>query len=109
MIIPTEIRVGHLTYSVRELTSDEVEHSEASGLCIIDKLVIAYDPRQPKVLLLETVLHEVSHAVNDFAHLTDKSDEEDHCLRATPVWMMVWRDNPALLNLLQEYADYELS
>jgi hypothetical protein len=49
--------------------------------------------------------HELSHAVNDLAGMSEpaywpKKDEEQHITATSPLWVMVFRDNPDLVAFL---------
>lgn len=103
--LPEKILVGHLVYTVRPMTADEADESGAEGICSQRRETIRVSTAQCDRLMLETLLHEVGHAINWLAAIDDSASEEDYVLRTTPIWMTVWRDNPDLLDLLLDYVD----
>lgn len=104
--LPKAIRIGNRDYAVRFFEADEekLATDDLSGHVIFAAGLIRIAKGQDKTWLLETLLHEIGHAINKLADLSDSSTEEDHVLRATPLWMAVFRDNQALLHLLNRYA-----
>ena len=103
--LPNIVRVANATYSITTFTSEELETNDNHGHCIYHRTAIRVSTAQSDAMILDTLLHEIGHAVNHAAGLNDQSTEEDFVLRATPIWMCVWRDNPALLQLLNDYAN----
>ncbi len=104
--LPSTVRVLHLEYDIQYFTQGE--NDGLDGQCLIGKQIIKLSPVLASVQLFETLLHEINHALNHIADLTDQCSEEDHVRRATPLWLCIWRDNPQLLILLNRYAAGEL-
>jgi hypothetical protein len=104
MDLPSRIVVAHQFYDVVEMTDEELQSEDAEGRCVIRWGKIKINPKQSDDLVLETLLHEIGHAVNAVACIDDHTTEEDAVTRTTPIWMAVWRENPALLDLLTEYT-----
>jgi hypothetical protein len=104
--LPKSIRILHRDYSVRYFP-DDVD-PECDGLCEFRIGRISSVTTLSNDLILETLLHEVNHAVNFAANVDDETTEEDQVHRTTPIWMQVWRDNPELLNLLTRYCKGKL-
>lgn len=93
------VRVGHLDYKVvamRGAEADEIGH----GVCNFHTCIIKIDTSQCFQRQVETLWHEVKHAVHKLADLTDSSTEEEYCMRAAPLEIAVLRDNPRLMELL---------
>lgn len=101
--LPACVIVANRTFRVVAMTADERDNI-GDGVCnwSVDEIKINTD--QSDINVLETLLHEVGHAVNASANITDASTEEDGVTRTTPIWMSVWRDNPDLLELLTWYT-----
>ena len=76
--------------------------NNATGLC--DSLSLSIDivvEDIPEQSILETLWHEVSHAISDVA---DIDLTEAQVRQSSPVWLQVIRDNPKFLILLIDYA-----
>lgn len=102
--LPRRIRVLNRTYIVKAMTTEDGEHI-GDGVCNPRREIIKISLDQSNNNILETLFHEVAHAVNSAASLGDSSSEEDYVTRTTPIWMAVWRDNPELFQLLVNYVE----
>lgn len=104
MKIPSRIRVVNRTFAVRLMDNEAVRCSGSDGICdpIDDNIYLNTDQSESQVL--ETLLHEVGHAINVIVGINDDSTEEDFIRRSTPIWMSVWRDNPDLFSLIKEWV-----
>lgn len=108
MELPPVIVVGATRYRVVEMTEEERDHV-GHGVCNPAMGLIKIDMKQCDDQLLETLLHEVGHAVCSTAAITDHASQEDYILRTTPIWMQVWRENLRLMTMLGDYARQPVS
>lgn len=95
-----DIRVGSLTYSVRnEATEYENGHCGAT-YHQLSQINIA--PMLSDGEYRSTLLHEVMHACAHFVGIDqeEKLDEEQWISKFSPTLLMVLRDNPQLLTAL---------
>ena len=102
MRLPEFIRVGFADYKVRRRSKNWMFENNATGLC--DSLSLSIDlvvEDIPEQSILETLWHEVSHAISDVA---DIDLTETQVRQSSPVWLQVIRDNPKFLILLIDYA-----
>ena len=97
----------HRTFRIEPLSAHESRHAWADGFCDCTQDLIRVNLELTEPRVFEILIHEVAHAVHTVAGLSDESSEEDFTLRATPVWLCVWRDNPQLAELLWEFVTGE--
>lgn len=95
------IRVGAFDYSII--------HSEASvihGDCSFSKLRLTVNFDAPDQKVLHTLLHEVTHAIDDAYCLMgdDEPDLEQRADTYATAWMQIFRDNPKYIKFIQKYS-----
>lgn len=105
MFLPETIRVGPFKYNVIPMKDGESEQLDAHGSCSNKNLVIKIDKGQADQMVVETLFHEIEHAINHLADVDDKTEEEDAVRRTTPLRLAVFRDNPDLFRLLKWMCD----
>ena len=103
MKLPKSIRVVNRVFEVREMEGDFVRCCSADGLCDHNDDVIHVNTNQSRSQVIETLLHEVGHAINAVVGINDDSTEEEFVRRSTPIWMAVWRENPELFRLFSNW------
>ena len=96
--LPRRIKIGHYTWRV--VVGDSVTHPEqlegAHGLTDYDTLKIYIRADEALSITVDTVLHELDHAINYAANLTDNSLEEEYVTRGTTVRLDTYLRNPRL-------------
>ncbi len=100
--LPSSLKIGAFDYSVVTMTESEGAGRRVFGEFRPMESEIAIclnSPSLPK--LVDTVMHEVLHAVWWHAAL-DRPNEEEGVLHVARTLTMVFRDNPELLRWLQE-------
>jgi hypothetical protein len=96
---PTAIKVGPFRYTVEVLEEISKEDDGGSTWGDCGNLLIRLKREQPsEVFALDTVLHEVGHAIAGAFALGDNSNEERAVSVFATGWTMVLRENPALAN-----------
>lgn len=100
MSLPDYIQVLHRQFEVKVLTDGEASRNWVNGFCDLETDTIYIAGKMTLARQIEILFHEVAHAVHDVAALDDDSKEEDFAQRATPVWLVVFRDNSDLLKLI---------
>ena len=102
MILPPYVIVGPYKYRIIDMSAEDFDEEE--GGCNHNNLVIkVYTQNRAPEFVLDTLWHEISHAVNHVADVNDETKEEDQVTRTTPVWLQVIRDNHGLWNVLDHY------
>ncbi len=64
---------------------------------------IRVDASIPPILLLDTLIHEISHAIIDIYHINLKGEveEEQLVLQLGSAWAQIYRDSPELLDYMR--------
>jgi hypothetical protein len=63
----------------------------------IEQLIRISESHAHPTMLLDTVIHEIMHAIYWAAGVEDEDKEERIVSAMSSAWMQIWRDNPALL------------
>lgn len=110
MSTPTRVKVGAYTYTVK-VDADRIKELEKEsetdlyGITSHGILEIALHPTVAPMVMRETLLHEVLHAVLYNTGVADRMTDknEEHLVRAlSPALFALLRDNPALIQYLVE-------
>jgi hypothetical protein len=105
---PASVRVGPYRYKVvvsaeRIKELEKESNSELYGITTHGHLEIALQPDVADLILRETLLHEVLHAVLYNTGLSDRMSDkaEEHLIRGlSPALFALLRDNPDLVAYL---------
>ena len=98
MQLPKLVHVGphdYLVHVKERLPDDDF------GEIDFETLVITISGRVDIQVQIETLLHELLHAINQLADITDDTAEEDVVTRTTPYLLALIRDNPELISGIQ--------
>lgn len=96
---PPSLRIGQ--YDLAIVYADQVDDDANNAGLYTPGVSITFRKDQPNaVFALDTVLHEINHAIYDFCGLQDGSNEESVIKAMASGWAMVYRDNPAFCNWL---------
>lgn len=95
--LPPKVRIGPYDYKL--IVVDKIKDDEECwGLCEQGKLSITVSRAQPNSLFaVDTVVHEILHAIYVNAGLQPVSTEESVCSAIATGLTQVFRDNPKLL------------
>lgn len=97
--LPRRVHVGGYTFRVAISTSDACEHLvDADGMCVFSELRIYLRADLDLQLAVNTVQHEVTHAINFVYGVTDDSTEEQFTTQHANGQTEVWLRNPRLMN-----------
>jgi hypothetical protein len=108
MSTPTSVRVGPYTYVVK-VDADRIKElekeseSDLYGITTHGILEIVLQPAVADMVMRETLLHEVLHAILFNTGLSDRMTDkaEEHLVRAlSPALFALLRDNPNLVQYL---------
>ena len=100
------IQIGYTQFAVKQMTPDEVEEV-GHGVCNYSTCTIKIDTTQNMQCQIETLWHEVKHAIHNIADLGDESKEEEFVTRSAPLEIDTLRRNPGLMDLISG-ADTEV-
>lgn len=105
--IPKSVRVGPYTFRVYGRGQSWVQSNGAYGNTITDSLEINVASCFSPLIVLDTLIHEIMHAIYYAYHLDERDDEERTVATIATAWVGVLRDNPAFVMFQQAVlADY---
>jgi len=96
--LPNRIKVGGLEWNVKVL--DKVDDGKTWGECDSATLEFRFEGTHlgNPALALDTVLHEINHAIWECFHLEDGDKEERVSAVFATAWRQVMWANPALVS-----------
>lgn len=97
--VPNTIRINNFDVDIKVQDSEYGDASRKFGEFDANSLVIWFDGGKPKQQQLDTLFHEICHAIYWFYHIDDTDREERVVSQMTSGWLQVFRDNPWLLDL----------
>lgn len=103
IVLPETVRVKHLDYAIVMMTREE-SGTKDGDVCFNSCVIRIYEGLSD-VLMLETLLHEIKHVMFHTERLDDKSKEEEVVDKLIGIELAVWRDNPELKQLLDDYCN----
>lgn len=101
--LPKKVKVGTLSYTLEVVPDLKDEGHGINGMCVPDELKIMVDAASPSnAHAVDTVVHEIFHAIWDERGLPKKPDEERavRCLSTGVV--ALFQDNPKLVNWIKK-------
>lgn len=112
MPLPKQIKVTGIPYKLKEHTkltrgkvwpnSTRDHDDELWGACDTGQQMIHLDNGQAIDTFKQTLLHEVIHAMLDHTTYAQNADQENICEALTAPLYQLIRDNPKLIEYLQE-------
>lgn len=99
MELPKSLKIGPHKFAVVLVPDGVMDDAGRFGHASLQRLVIALDSEQPDSQLLDTLLHEVLHAMLAPMGLEDEI-EERLCLFLAPAILLTIQDNPELWKVL---------
>ncbi len=101
--LPRFIRVGPYDMTLAPMSGINTYAQRAVGQFSARELKISYAIEAPSKLdALDTLLHEISHAIFWAYRIYDEDKEERTCGMMATAWVQVYRDNPWLLAWIGE-------
>lgn len=93
--LPKVIRIGPFAYNLE--VTDKLSDEDEWGNCDLGALVISIKGGQPSyAFAVDTVMHEINHALWRFFALPEAPAEEHICAVLASGWAMVLSQNPEL-------------
>ena len=88
---PTKVAILNQDFKIEWLSSGDAQGSVDFNDCVIQVV-----KKYPKDTVVDTLFHELIHAVNYVMGITDSSSEEDATRSLATGLCTVWRHNPKL-------------
>jgi len=97
MQLPDKIKVGPYTFDIAERTEAWHRQTGDYGSMVFEDLQInIVTSHRPRALVVDTLIHEIFHAIWEAGHLTDKDDEEKIVATLATWWLLTWNENEEL-------------
>lgn len=104
--LPKSIKIGPFIFSIIARSENWQHDNDACGMCNTDHHSIdVVTERRTAGFILDTLIHEIQHAIWWVMDLKDEDKEEEVVRRLATGWSMVYVDNPALLEFIEESVD----
>jgi hypothetical protein len=106
--LPKTVKVGWATYVVEVWPETEARDRHRAGEILYNKLLIRINDGCPPAKQVETLLHEIGHAITDVWAIApvdlakDRDPEEQLTCLMGSAWATVMCDNPDLRRFLDE-------
>jgi hypothetical protein len=98
MNLPRSLRIGAYDIAIVPMTPAQVQAAGASGSFSPAELIIRIEPIGNPVAVVDTLLHEIGHAIYH-AYLLESADPEERTVATmATAWTQIYRDNPGLLD-----------
>ena len=104
--LPEEIRIGYRTYQVVEWNAEVAKASGKYGECDHLELVIRLDVTHGDVEVMNTLIHEILHAIFAVTGISEVTEwKEEYLVSAQASCLtQVMIDNPDLMKFLSKAA-----
>lgn len=102
MDLPKKIKIAAFDFTISEWPTHEANTDRAYGDCRPTIASIRVDTSIPdKYKVLDTLLHEINHAIYWAYGFEDEDKQERICGTFATAWAAVYRDNPELVEFIQ--------
>lgn len=104
MKLPIKIKVGIFDYDIIAWEANSATANRRFGEFSAVENCIRVDVLAHKFKVVDTLVHEINHAIFYVYKLEDADNEERICGTMASAWAAVYRDNPDLLKWLIKYS-----
>ena len=94
------LRIGYRTYMVQEWGEAELLATESYGQCDKQRGIIYYCTHLDSIVVADTLVHEILHAIWHEYNLQDSDNEERTVHSIGNALIQVWYDNPELIKYI---------
>lgn len=107
--VPKKVKIGYSTFNIDSKDEAWKEKNRAVGMCKVDKSLIEYFNQQSDSEIVNTIIHEILHAIVYVFDIEFDSAKKEECLvtkMANGIHTLML-DNPELLKWLLESCKKE--
>lgn len=98
--LPTNIKIAAFDFAVVKWTHKEATAVGRFGECSTFEQVIRLDESLQSIKLVDTLIHEIGHAIY-WAYCIEDGDKEERVVSTmATAWTQVFRDNPYLVKFI---------
>ena len=103
MDLPEKVKVAGIDVKLIDWCPEEADEFGAYGIFSAGRSLIKVDTSKDEVKVIETLIHEVLHAICAGYHIREDDDEERTVSVMATGLTQVFRDSPELLDLIIEH------
>lgn len=100
MKLPDKIRIGQFDFKIESWHPVNAQASGKYGEFSFHEMMIRVDVSLNNQMVLDTLLHEINHAIQHVFIIHDDDKEERIVHIYAGAWMQIYRDNPEFMNYL---------
>lgn len=101
--LPATIRIGPFDYTLKTMSAVESSARHRYGECSPQQEEITLAISHPSLVkLVDTLLHEITHAIFDAANIEEGDKDERIVTKSGTGWTQVYRDNLWLLDWIKD-------
>ncbi len=100
MKLPNKIKVACFDIEIREWDAKTANVRGCFGEYSGDECIIRIDATHNSQRVVETLIHEITHAIYHLYCISDEDKEERIVTAISRGWFQVYRDNPEVLDLV---------
>ncbi len=105
--LPNIIKVAGFDIIMREYQLHRSVSDNNWGRFSANEMLIEIDMTRPsKLHILDTLIHEINHAVYWIYNIYDDDKEERIVSTFAKAWLQIYRDNPDLLRFINATCEY---
>ena len=104
MKLPTKVKVGIFDYAIIAWGSNSANAQRRFGEFSVMENCIRIDVAAHQFKIVDTLIHEINHAIFYVYKLEDADNEERICSTMASAWAAVYRDNPEIIKWLTKYS-----
>lgn len=97
-----KVRVAAFDFEIIPWTHKEATSMQRYGECSSFELKIRIDETLVPVQMVDTLLHEIGHAIYWAYNIEDEDKEERIVSTQATAWTQIFRDNPELLSFITQ-------
>lgn len=102
--MPAKVRVSCFTVDIIEWDNKEACMRKCFGEFSQDELIIRIDFAQQPQRVVETLIHEVMHAIYGLSGIKDEDKEERIVTAMSRGWMQMCIDNPDVVRFISDHT-----
>lgn len=104
--LPKYVKIGPFIFSINSRSENWGNEHDCQGLCHTEhhEIDVVIENRTAG-FVLDTLIHEVQHAIWWAMDLKEEDKEEEVVHRLATGWSMVYVDNPSFLEFIEECVD----
>ena len=101
MNLPSKVRIACFDVKVEDWNYISANANHAFGEFSVNEQLIRIDTTINRMLIVDSFIHEINHAIYWAYGIDDKDEEERIVSTMATGWTQVYRDNPEVLEFIK--------